>query len=335
MTLVHKIQRPEMTPRAAAWLAAVCGAMLTAAVAQAQDFPLTVEHKFGTTIISAAPERVATVDYAGADNILALRFQPLTVRAWFGPYDNALWPWAQAVATEDPVVIGAQLDFEAIAATDPDVILALRSGITAAEFARLSAIAPTIAVPPDKGDYDLLWHEQAALAGHALGRADLAAALIDGITTQVTDFAEAHPDWRGKSFAMMTYWDGSVGVYTATDSSVAFITALGLVPHPRVTELSTPGQFYVPISEEILPEFDADIIFWFADPDNADVLGLAARSVMRAPAEGREVFLALDKVANGALSHGSLLSIPAALSSLEPMIDAALDGDPAAPVPLD
>lgn len=33
----------------------------------AQEFPLTLEHKFGTTVIPAKPEVVASVDYAGAE----------------------------------------------------------------------------------------------------------------------------------------------------------------------------------------------------------------------------------------------------------------------------
>ena len=58
----------------------------------AQDFPLTIDTTFGLVTIESAPERVATVDYAGADNVLALGFQPLTSREWFGPYPNTLGP---------------------------------------------------------------------------------------------------------------------------------------------------------------------------------------------------------------------------------------------------
>lgn len=295
----------------------------------AQEFPLTVETTFGPVTIQTQPERVATVDYAGADNVLALGFQPLTARKWFGPYDNALWPWAQALASQDPVVLGDPLDFEAIAATGPDVILALRSGITAEDFAKLNAIAPTVAVPPGRGDYDLTWREQAERAGLALGKAEETAARIATIESSIAAIAAAHPDWQGKTFAMMTYWDGSVGLYSATDSSVAFVQSLGLTVHPKVVELSKPGEFYITLSQEVLPELDADIIFWYAAADDQNVQSLAARKGMRAVAEGREVFLSLESLTNGAMSHGSLLSVPEAAQRLVPMIEAALDGNPA------
>ncbi|QQA44233.1 iron-siderophore ABC transporter substrate-binding protein [Pelagovum pacificum] len=305
---------------------------LIALPAWAQDFPVEIETKFGTVPIETQPERVATVDYAGADNVLALGFQPLTVREWFGPYENGLWHWAQEVASDDPVLLSGQLDFEAIAATDPDVILGLRSGITADEFGQLSAIAPTVAVPPGAGDYDLDWQAQARLAGRALGREDEAERQIADIEELFAETAAAHPEWEGKTMTVLTYYDGSVGLYTATDSSVRTFEAFGLVPHPKVIELSQPGQFYVEISQEILPELDADVILWFSPQDDENVQGLVARDSMRAVEEGREIFLSLESPANGALSHGSLLSLPYAVERLTPLLDAALDGDPETPV---
>ncbi|MCD7058673.1 ABC transporter substrate-binding protein [Pelagibacterium xiamenense] len=316
-------------------LAALCLLPAYSAPALAQEFPLTIENRFGTTVIPHQPERVATVDYAGVDNVLALGFQPLTARAWFGPYEDQLWPWAQDLATVEPEVLEGDLNFEQIASTDPDIILALRSGITQADYDKLSLIAPVVAVPPGRGDYDLDWEEQAELAGLALGRSEEAAAQIAEVKASLAAVAAAHPQWQGKTFAMMTYWAGSVGLYSVSDSSGGFVSALGLVHHPRVAELSTPGEFYIEISEEILPEIDADVIFWFAAPDSPEIAGLVAREAMRAPREGREIFLALDSPANGAMSFGSLLSLPEAAERLAPMIDAAIDGDPATEVPLD
>lgn len=302
---------------------------------QAPDFPLSIETKFGTTVIPAQPERVATIDYAGVDNVLALGFQPLTARAWTGPYENQLWPWAQKLATDDPVVIGAELDFEAIAGTDPDIILALRSGITQEDYDKLSLIAPVVAVPPGRSDYDLDWIEQAELAGLALGRPDEAASMVAGIKAQVKATVDAHPDWQGKTFVMMTYWSGSVGLYSGGDSSVKFVESLGLTVHPKVEAFSAPGTYYTSISEEVLPELDADVVFWWAPADSPDIAGLAARKTMRAVAEGREVFLALDSQTNGALAHGSLLSQPEAIRRVTAKVEAAIDGDPATAIPHD
>ncbi len=302
---------------------------------RAQDFSLTIETTFGPVTIEAPPERVASLDYAGADNVLALGFQPLTVRAWFGPDADTLWPWARPLSTQAPVVLEGDLDFEAIAATEPDVILALRSGITAAEHARLSAIAPVVAVPPGAGDWDLTWQEQALLAGLALGRAAEAEGQVAAVGAAIAAVGASRPDWADRTFAMLTWWDGSVYLYTSTDSSVRIIEGMGLALHPRVAELSVEGQSSVIISEEILPELDADVLFWWAVPDNIPVIeALPARGTMRAAAEGREIILPTDSAVNGALANGSLLSLPVAVEMLIPMIDAAIDGDPATPVSL-
>ena len=43
------------------------------------QFPFTVEHKYGTTTIPAAPKRVVTVGYTDQDPILALGVVPVGV----------------------------------------------------------------------------------------------------------------------------------------------------------------------------------------------------------------------------------------------------------------
>lgn len=308
-------------------------ALSIASPAVSQEFPLTIDTAFGPVTIPAPPERVATLDYAGVDNVLALGFQPLTVRKWYAPYPNELWPWAQALSKSDPVLLEGDLDFEAIAATDPDVILAFRSGITAEDFARLNAIAPTVAIPPGHTDYDLTWIEQAERAGLALGRSDEAAAGIAAVQADLAATVAANPEWKGKTFAMLTWWNGTVGLYTPGDSSVKFIEELGLTVHPAAVALSQPDTYFVEISQEVLPELDADVIFWWAPADSPDIAAIVARKSMRAVAEGREVFLAQTSEVNGALANGSLLSQPVAIRMIAERIDAAIDGDPATAVP--
>jgi len=309
------------------------GAMVAIAMlavpAMAQEFPLTIEHKFGTTVIEEKPERVATVDYGGADNILALGLQPLTTRYWFGPYEDGLWPWAKALATGAHEVLTGELNFEQIAASEPDLIMAIYSGITDQEYEKLSLIAPVVAVPAGRGDYDLTWQERAELMGVALGREGVAEEKIANVAAVIAAAAETHPDWNGKTFAMLTFWNGSLGLYSASDSSVRTIASMGLSVAPKVKELSSKGEFYIQISQEILPEIDADVLFWYTSPDNlAEIQKLPARASLPLVAEGREVWLSTESMSNGALSHGSLLSLPVAVETLIPMIERALDGDP-------
>ena len=58
----------------------------------AQDFPQNFEHRFGTAVIKARPERIVSLDYGGQDDLLALRVVPVAVRYWYGDYPLSTWP---------------------------------------------------------------------------------------------------------------------------------------------------------------------------------------------------------------------------------------------------
>lgn len=300
-----------------------------AAATTATEYPFSFEHKYGTSVIEEQPQRIATIDYAGADNVLALGFQPLTSRYWFGDDKNGVWPWAQPLLTSEPEVLQGELNFEQIAGTNPDVIIAIRSGISADDYKKLSRIAPVIAVPKGYGDWELTWSERARIVGEVLGKQNEAAALIKRIEAKILSAANAHPDWTHHDFAMATYWDGSVGVYSASDTSVVLINQLGLAVAPEIAAMSKEGEFYINLSSEHLADVDADVVFWFADSEPmASIRALGVYALLDAPKEGREIILSTTDRLNGALSYGTLLSLPEAIDRLAPAIEAAIDGDP-------
>ena len=104
--------------------------------AAAQEFPVTIDHAFGTTTVPARPERVATVAWANHEVPLALGIVPVGfARANFGDDDgDGILPWVaerlEALGADTPVLFdeGDGIDFEAVAATRPDIILAVISG---------------------------------------------------------------------------------------------------------------------------------------------------------------------------------------------------------------
>ncbi len=307
-------------------------ALLLATVAlpaQAQDFPLTIETRFGPAVIEARPERVASLDYNGADNLLALGIQPVTIRDWYGDHPRALWPWADPLLTETPTILRGALDFEAVAAAGPDVIIALWSGITDEEHARLSLIAPVVAVPEGVGDYALPWQEQVAIMARAVGREAEAAAQIAAVNDRLAAVAAANPDWQGKSASVAFVWEpDSPGAYTSSDIRPQLLADLGFVTPPAVDALATGANaFAVTMSPEDMSAIDGDLIVWVTTDDAyPHVLSLAARPYLTAVQEGREVFTDTDL--GSAFSHATLLSLPYAIERLVPMIEAALDGDP-------
>lgn len=307
---------------------------LVASATWAQEYPLTIEHKFGTTVIEQAPDRVASVDYNGADNLLALGVQPVAIRYWYGDYEQAVWPWAQDLLTTSPEILRGDLNFEQVAASEPDVIVAIWSGITKDEYDQLSKIAPVVAVPEGVGDYALPWDQLALIAGEAVGKADEAEALVEDLRSEMAAISDRHPDWDGKTASVAYYWRDTPGVYTGDDIRPLLLSNLGLETPASVNDAAGAEEFAFSFSEEELEIIDADVLVWITDgsQDQRDKIeGLALRPALTAYQEGREVFT--DDVLTGAFSHGSLLSLPFALEQLEPKIAAAIDGDPATVVP--
>ena len=311
--------------------ALACAAtVLVALPVLAQEFPLLIAHKFGTSVIPERPERVASLDYAGgADDLLALGVQPVTIRYWYGDYPRAVWPWADPLLEGEPAILKGDVNFEQIAEADPDVILAIASGITEADYEKLSLIAPVIAVPEGVSDYALPWDQRALLAGRAVGREKEAEERVSAIHQQMAEIAAAHPDWQGKTAVVAYAWGdaGTPGAYTSWDVRAQVLEDLGFVTPDAVDALVADSHdFYTYLSPEDLSPLDADLLVWVTSDTWDAVKGLKARPFLGATRDGRDVFVGPELT--GAFSFASLLSLPYAIERMVPMIEAALDGDP-------
>ncbi|WP_119396277.1 iron-siderophore ABC transporter substrate-binding protein [Salinibius halmophilus] len=293
----------------------------------AAAFPITIEHKFGTTVIEEQPERVVSVDYNGADNILALGVQPVAIRYWYGDYEEVVWPWAHEVLTTEPEILKGDLNFEQIANTNPDVIIAIWSGIDADAYEQLSKIAPVVAVPEGMGDYAMPWDQQALTVGKVLGKEAEAQAQIDAIKQQLAGYADQHPQWQGKTVAVGNRWNDNVGVYTSHDIRPLLMAEMGFTTPEAIDAAIDGNEFWVEFSMEDLSPMDADLLMWVtASNDFSNITEIPSHRFMNAVKEGREVFLGAE--VTGAFSFASLLSLPHAIDAMVPMIEAALDGDP-------
>lgn len=270
-------------------------AALIGTAATGQDFPMTIEHKFGATLIEEPPVRIASVDFAGADDLLALGVQPVAIRYWYGDYDQAVWPWADPFLTTTPEILRDNLNFEQIAATEPDLIIALWSGIDANEYAQLSLIAPVIAVPRGVGDYAMAWDARALLTVRIIGKSDEAEAQVRAIQNRLANVAADHPDWQGLTAAVGFVTPDGPGAYTAADIRPQLLNSLGFVNPPAIDGMAEEGAFTVSFSEEAIDPIDGDIVVW-VDAAGAfnPVLDLAGRPFLSAVQDGREVFMCRD-----------------------------------------
>ncbi|MGJ8624127.1 MAG: ABC transporter substrate-binding protein [Yoonia sp.] len=300
--------------------------LMVALPAWAQEFPLTIEHKFGTTVIEQRPERIASLDFAGADDLLALGVQPVAIRYWYGDHPRSVWPWAEPLLTTAPVILRGDLNFEAIASSTPDVIIALWSGITADEYKRLSQIAPVVVVPDGIGDFAMAWNDRARLTGRAIGKEDDAAALIAAIETRLETIAEPHPEWTAKTITINYVHETGIGTYTGNDVRPQLFSKLGFSVPEAINDLADDGDFYVNLGFESVELLEADLILWLAYDGTEPIRTLTGRSFLKAHQDGREVIIGANLA--GAFSHASLLSLPFLFDQLAPMLETALGGDP-------
>lgn len=237
--------------------------------------PVTIEHAFGETVVDAEPQRVVTWGWASADAAIALGVVPVAIPYQaYGGDESGVLPWiADELAeqgAETPTVLpdAAEAPIEAIAAAEPDLILAHYSGLTAEEYELLSAIAPTVAYPDQP--WATPWRDVVEIAGEALGRADRAAEVLAEIDAAVGEAAAAHPEFAGVTIAQVWDTGDTFYVYSPADPRVEFTEDLGFTTSSAVTDLETDeASFYFTLSHERLDELTSDLLIAYADTPEA------------------------------------------------------------------
>ncbi len=125
-----------------------CGSAHDRATQAGHDDTVTISHKFGETKVPANPSRVVTVGWTDQDFVLPFGVVPVSTRSFFEEYDN--YPWVKAATDGKGVTTWGgedSIDFEAIAAQKPDLILAIYPSIDQETYDRLSPTAPCRIAP--------------------------------------------------------------------------------------------------------------------------------------------------------------------------------------------
>ncbi|CAD0217001.1 Iron(III) dicitrate-binding periplasmic protein (plasmid) [Agrobacterium fabrum] len=275
-------------------------------------FPRTVQHALGKTAIPSDPERIVTLGWSGEDAVLALGKTPVGMPR-YRFFESGIFPWnEQRLDAIRPYLFEGDIDYEAIAALRPDLILGIYSGVDDLAYKRLSSIAPTVVYRSAPWSAD--WKEQTEMVGQALGRSDEAKALIEKTASTLKAMGDSWPVLRGKTFTFGTYFPGGSGlvVYLPEDPRVAALLELGLKPSAGVLSLSAakPGQGSVTVGMEQVDSLDADIlIMWYGE--GARIAAEAQPLFMRLPAIKHSRYVALeDPVSVWSTSALSVLSIP-------------------------
>lgn len=303
---------------------------------EAAAFPVTIGHKFGETVIEDAPERVVSVGFNDHDTLLALGVTPVGVREWYGDYPYATWPWAQdELGDATPEVLpAAEINFEAVAALDPDLIVGIFSGMTADDYDLLAQIAPTVAQPEEFNDFGTPWRDVTRIYGQAVGATDRAEQVITDLDDRLAEVRQNHPLFTESTGVVAFFADGDLGAYASQDLRSRLLTDMGFTIPDAIDEAAGEGGFFAEVSPERADLIDTDVILWVtATPAELEALEeLPVRRTLDAYQEGREVLLSFEL--NGAMSFSSPLSIPFFLDGTVPLLEQAVDGDPETAVPL-
>ena len=152
---------------------------------------------------------------------------------------------------------GAELDLEAVAAAQPDVVVGVSIPTTAAVEAQLGEIAPTTVV-----DYSAGWDAQLGSVAAALGREDEAAALRGRLeeetATLATDLAEAG---RAGTVTSVVADNGGFFSPPAETAVGSVLSAVGLARPPAQEEAGDPASPFALFTAETLGEHDGDELF--------------------------------------------------------------------------
>lgn len=299
-------------------------------------FPVTVEHLFGPTKVEKKPERIVTLGGGDMEAATALGVVPIAGADWFGYTETRDWVKTALGDRPAPELIQAsEPNFEKIAALRPDLILYVNSINDRKTYEKLSEIAPTIAAPPGtKNVYGARWQDQVKLIAQATGVSP--DEVIAKTEQQLTDAAEANPEFAGKTITVGVFSSGRFSAWLPSDPRMRLLTALGFKVNPKIAALDN-GDFFVFLSNEQLGLMDADVILLAAEDQNGKVdpsaTGNPVYKGLSAVRDGHAVYFGgapviMSNSGRGAFSSafsiGGPLGIPYALSKLVPMLKPAV-----------
>ncbi|WP_054026302.1 ABC transporter substrate-binding protein [Bacillus sp. FJAT-28004] len=209
------------------------------------------KHFFGETNIPLKPEKVVTLQYAS--HMLKVGLKPIGASSHLLETSDTDFDGIEDVGSAD------QINYEKIVSLEPDLIIA--GDIEKDVYDKLTKIAPTVVVP--WMDYDVFGHVE--VIGDILNRQQEAAAwkveFDEKIKTAKDEIIGKIGE--GKTFAIYRVDPKEFYVYGVRNMGFTLYKALGLTPPALVQqEIEKDSNLWaVPISLEVLPDYDADYVF--------------------------------------------------------------------------
>jgi len=284
--------------------------------------PVTIEHAFGETVLEEKPERVATIDFANQEVPLALGIVPvgMSKMTWGDDDGDGVQQWTEdkleELGAETPVLFDETdgYDFEAVAGTEPDVILAGYSGLTEDDYNTLSEIAPVVAYPDEPWATE--WRDSIVQNARGLGMEAEGEELVADLEQTIEDAVSARPELEGTTGAFLTHIDpadlSEINFYSAADTRSKYLLDLGMEIAPSIVEATgDSGDYAGSISAERADELaDVDVIITYGGQELIDALK-GDPVLAQLPAVKNDAVVNLDgSKAIGTAANPTPLSVP-------------------------
>lgn len=279
-------------------------------------FPVSITTGLGTTTIESAPKRVVALGWGDAETALELGVQPVGASDWLAFGGDGVGPWLKGAYDKSPKIIQTlEPSYEDILKLNPNVILDVKSSGDKERYDKLSAIAPTVAIPKGGANYLASTEQQTTMIAKALGKESEGKKLLSGLDDAYAAARKAHPDFEGKTAVVGAYSSEGFGAYASTDSRSTFMRNLGF-EIPKAIDEQAGKEFSVHLSDENLDLLDADLtlilpIYVDASEASSNKLFQKVPSV-----EAGHSIVFDDKDVSSAFSMGTTAAIEWALDKL-------------------
>lgn len=231
------------------------------------EYPLTLTTPWGETVLDDRPERIAVIGMSPNIDVL----QALDVVPVYSLGDDEPWVWRdqdwyESIEFVDTATRNDPTNFEAIAASKPDLIIATNWIFEQAEYDRLVEIAPVLDNPELVEGDQIDWQADQLLVAGALDLTAAAEASIAEAEQRVEQVAADHPEFAGKTMTVVYDYGPEWGMsyFTVTGGTAEnLLVTLGFVPNPLAEQFVDDDS----VSEESQAQFDADVLLVLAEDE--------------------------------------------------------------------
>lgn len=253
------------------------------------EYPLTLTTWAGESVLEERPERIAVIGFStNVDFVQALEVTPVYTLTEDAEYPWRDEEWFAQIEHVDSATRRDPLNFEALAAADPDLIIVLNFLADGSDYERLTEVAPVLdyASAEQLGD-QADWRAGQRLVGEALDLAEAAETAIDEADEEIAAVAAAHPEFEGRTITIGSEYGAEYGFeyYTTTGGTAEGIMGdLGFAPNPLAENFVEDPV----ISDENLSLLDSEVL-----------LVMYADQATREARETMPLFESLPPVAEG------------------------------------